>query len=616
MATKRKRQAKEPAAAEVLDSPLREDLTGRASVQTLRASYDASLPYNHVVLGGFCEAERMRLIHEEAKQTMVTTFKETDLFKVYQTGDLGAVDASLARKLPQLMALRAAIYSPEFRQFVCDITGVTDLTDRIDCSANAYVQGCHLLCHDDVIGTRRVSYIIYLTDPDDAWDARDGGALELYPLDQMSQLDRGPAAGGLQGVPAASPSAAVLPLFNSMALFAVKPGRSYHSVQEVFADKPRLSISGWYHGPTPPLGADQASLSQIIAKGDDTRPFEALPALPFLQGAEPEPLSAVEVAELSLLVNPVYLQPTCIARVNAQFCEDNSVQLQGFLRDDVSAALLAACGEADEESPLGKGRAPSGYDAATSDAWRAVGPPHKRRHLLFHPPSAPAPLVDKLSPALSVGLELHALARGLFRSRAFARLLEALTTLRATAVRDEVRRFRPGLDYTVAHYGGMAKEARLDATLCFVQGAAQRAGLAAAGQPGGDEDDEDDDEDDGDDEDGEDEGAGGVADGDEWASGDVGGFECYIEADLKDGHDSAEAAEVYKGPAADGDDDPSLLSVSPGANVLSLVMRDTEVMRFVKFVSAQAPGSRWDLACEYEIEEGDEEGGEEGGDGG
>lgn len=38
----------------------------------------------------------------------------------------------------------------------------------------------------------------------------------------------------------------VLPKFNSMALFAVQPGRSYHSVQEVYADRtPRLSIQGW-----------------------------------------------------------------------------------------------------------------------------------------------------------------------------------------------------------------------------------------------------------------------------------------------------------------------------------------------------------------------------------
>ena len=29
---------------------------------------------------------------------------------------------------------------------------------------------------------RRVSWIIYLTDPDEPWAAEDGGALELYPL--------------------------------------------------------------------------------------------------------------------------------------------------------------------------------------------------------------------------------------------------------------------------------------------------------------------------------------------------------------------------------------------------------------------------------------------------
>jgi hypothetical protein len=44
------------------------------------------------------------------------------------------------------------------------------------------LQGGHLLNHDDVIGTRAVSFIIYLTDPDDPWTAEDGGALELYPL--------------------------------------------------------------------------------------------------------------------------------------------------------------------------------------------------------------------------------------------------------------------------------------------------------------------------------------------------------------------------------------------------------------------------------------------------
>lgn len=33
-----------------------------------------------------------------------------------------------------------------------------------------------------MIGTRRVSFIIYLTEPDEGWTAEDGGMLELYPL--------------------------------------------------------------------------------------------------------------------------------------------------------------------------------------------------------------------------------------------------------------------------------------------------------------------------------------------------------------------------------------------------------------------------------------------------
>lgn len=55
-----------------------------------------------------------------------------------------------------------------------------------------------------------------------------------------------------------------LPQFNSMAVFTVQPGRSFHSVEEVYGDaKPRLSISGWFHGTSPPEGAEAASLNQL-----------------------------------------------------------------------------------------------------------------------------------------------------------------------------------------------------------------------------------------------------------------------------------------------------------------------------------------------------------------
>lgn len=52
---------------------------------------------------------------------------------------------------------------------------------------------------------------------------------------------------------------------------------------------------------------------------------------------------------------------------------------------------------------------------------------------------------------------------------------------------------------------------------------------------------------------------------------------------------------------SDDDDDGTLLTVQPGFNRLLLVLRDERVMRFVKYVSAAAESSRWDVCGEYEI---------------
>jgi prolyl 3-hydroxylase /prolyl 3,4-dihydroxylase len=44
-------------------------------------------------------------------------------------------------------------------------------------------------------------------------------------------INNGEENGGHQGVPAVAPTVSILPKFNSMAVFTVQPGRSYHSVQ-------------------------------------------------------------------------------------------------------------------------------------------------------------------------------------------------------------------------------------------------------------------------------------------------------------------------------------------------------------------------------------------------
>ena len=179
--------------------------------------------------------------------------------QVYQTCDLANLGRNgmmmeLAAKMPHLIALRDSLYSEEFKAMIKEITGCGELNDNVDCATNLHTTGCHLLCHDDVIGTRKVSFIIYLTSPDDHWVAADGGALEMYPTIE-------------EGTPGTEPTKSILPLFNTMALFRVQPGVSFHSVQEVYTDKPRMAIQGWFHGPaddTMKLAGEMATVKQLI----------------------------------------------------------------------------------------------------------------------------------------------------------------------------------------------------------------------------------------------------------------------------------------------------------------------------------------------------------------
>ena len=65
--------------------------------------------------------------------------------------------------------------------------------DAVDCSANVYARGGHLLCHDDVIGDRLVSYVLYLTEPE-GWSADDGGSFEFYGLGADGEPESAPCA--------------------------------------------------------------------------------------------------------------------------------------------------------------------------------------------------------------------------------------------------------------------------------------------------------------------------------------------------------------------------------------------------------------------------------------
>lgn len=477
---------------------------------------------------------------------------------------MDSLDPESAAKLPQLISLRDSLYSTQFRELIQDITGCGELSgDRTDCACNIHDQGGHLLCHDDVIGTRRISFIIYLTDPDDPWTTQDGGVLELYP--------ESPAE---PHIPDTIPTATILPVWNSLAIFKVEPGKSFHSIQEVYTkEKPRMSIQGWYHAAEPPEMAKLATLQQLQARaGEDVAKqgfemFNATNTTTDDKNADNDndlmPLSEEDITFLQQHVNKTYLKPDVWKKIQTWFADEGSVQLQNFLKTDVADGVLDLIKKADGDDKVGRGEMPA-YSAGVGEGWELVGPSHKQRYARFVLPSTGTGTTSSSS-GLS-GQKLSEIQSHLLHSESFGRLLKKFTTIKFLGRKGEIRRFRPGLDYTVAHYGVLTQDPQLDAVLCFV-----------------DHNNND-----------------TIEDTSLWEDGEVGGFEAYILAE----DESIAAAEVYR---RDDGEETGVLNVNAAHNSLNLILRDEGLMKFVKYVSCKAPGSRWDIVETFLPEDDDDD---------
>src|SRR6478752_780913 len=65
---------------------LRADVTESASRDALAAQYAAGQPYPHCVIPDICLPETLTAVREEIIQNVHATYKETDLFNMFQTG--------------------------------------------------------------------------------------------------------------------------------------------------------------------------------------------------------------------------------------------------------------------------------------------------------------------------------------------------------------------------------------------------------------------------------------------------------------------------------------------------------------------------------------------------
>ncbi|OCF34794.1 nuclear protein [Kwoniella heveanensis CBS 569] len=380
--------------------------------------------------------------------------KETDIYKIHQTPDLSSLDPEhlpeeTLAALPLTTRLKNALYSQEFRDLVRQVTGCGPLSGKVkDLSAGLYTQGSHLLLHDDSISTRLISYILYL--PTDGkflkgWDPKWGGALELFPVVDGKEV----------GPPGVKRCGKVDVKWGQIIFFEVQPGRSYHSVEEVIVGdgRQRLGVSGWFHRPCEgeegyvPLDKEKtlkelSSLAQITAAPNV--PFTPYTAEP------PAGLKPSDLAFLQKFLSPSYLTIPTLEKLSGQFAEASEIVLHNFLNPELAAKLKAETEGSDKRDYPNNLIPPQ--DLGEGDGWVIQGPSSKHRFLNLTGKSTATPTIQ-------------AVHEELFPSPAFRAWLAVVSSLAPVGYRTEARRFRKGLDYTLANGEPHDGEARLDVSL-------------------------------------------------------------------------------------------------------------------------------------------------------
>ncbi|KAI1493131.1 Oxoglutarate and iron-dependent oxygenase degradation C-term-domain-containing protein [Biscogniauxia mediterranea] len=616
-----KKKSKTSLSDEEAKKRFRKGLFDKKVLDEYTRGYATSSPYKHSVIHELIDDKLLRSVREEIKNNVSFTPKETDIYKIHQSGDLANLDGlddEALSKLPSLLALRDAMYSQTFRDYVAHITGCGPLSGKkTDMAINVYTPGCFLLCHDDVIGSRKVSYILYLTDPDIPWKAEWGGALRLFPVRELEGKD-----GQLAKTPAPDATKIIPPAWNQLSFFAVQPGESFHDVEEVYhaetkkqldkeGGRVRMAISGWFH--IPQLGEDgyvegaeekavkNSGLMQL--QGDPDQYDTPHPNPVVVKKPESNSQEEFDEADLEYLLKflaPTYLTPDTIEQISEHFDEESSITLPNILGKKFSQRLRDYI-TAQESKPL-----PEDSKEIEKGPWRVAKPPHKHRYLYLQPQSSKAASKRNRSAKDEDASPIKELIEEFLPSPQFRRWLQMATGCVIESHDLIARRFRRGKDYTLAT--GHEGKPRLELNL----------GITPTSGWGDGEEEED--------EDPEEEESHTKAKGkgknkdkgkDEKKSKknsskakapekekeepeDVGGHEVYMAGD----DDANEDAAVYK---ASGDDDNILFFQAASWNRMSLVLRDSGALKFVKYVSRRAPGDRWDVSGTFEVEEQDDD---------
>lgn len=367
-----------------------------AAAEEIKRAYSRTVghPFPHHHLRDVFDERFLEAVKEEVLQLEYHP-KSNDLYDFLQSNDLKGCTA------PHVTRLREILYSAHFRTWLQRITGIEELNDTVDMSCARYIDGSTLLCHDDELEGRRIAYILYLVPKD--WNEELGGTLDLFGVDEHNQPN--------------SIVASFTPAWNSLFFFEVNPV-SFHQVAEVLTDqKERLSISGWFHGP--PISRP---------------PHYQEPLLPLCKPIPtPDSNEAEEPLNRRLLkewLDPTYLDPKNIEMIAAEFEEEQSIELNNFLKEEKFTQLV---------------------EALHDQPWNIYGPANKR-HFQIIPDGKETDIVGQ--------------CKRFLQSQAFFDYLKGITQAEFRGCRSQIRCFRPGA-YTLVH-DHSTEEMALDVVLCCV----------------------------------------------------------------------------------------------------------------------------------------------------
>ncbi|KAL6925570.1 hypothetical protein ACO0SA_000168 [Hanseniaspora valbyensis] len=586
----------------VLDN-INKDIFEYAFVQDKQKEIEESTPYKWGYLKDIFNPDLLNSIRKEIESNIRFTEKETDIYRVNQSGDLANLnklsDEQIIEKLPNLYILQNIIYSKFWRDYICKILKCGPLSGvKTDLSVNTYDKGCHLLIHDDVISSRRVSFILYLPEQSLDWKISFGGNLKLY--DSF-----------VKNIPMSDADKSFIPQFNSMAFFEVQPGYSFHEVEEVKVDKHRISIQGWYHIPQRGeqgfvegeeeawMKQNNSTLKQLKMGGDaaNLQNFE-FPSYTNKDDVEKNISSSEftknELKELATYINPKYL-PENFEQLQSQYEKDGEkLIIKNFLVENVAKFL-----KKDIRNYEINVDAPKSY-SEIEHPWKCAWPTSKWRFLYID--GKPEFKITKgksikelTSLEKSLKTDWNVLLKDYEKSleeedgdddkddayitddefenesnilsvlklsqflngETFKKYLAKLTSLNFQKEKILVRRFRPGYDYTLATTGTDSLDFNL-----------------------------------------------GLTPTSDWQFK-MGGYQIYMKNDEADDEDDDA---VYKRSTSNSnqeeeedDNDGVLLNEVPEFNKLIIIKRSKMDLEFVKYLSASCHGSRWDVQGTFDI---------------